>query len=475
MSPAVFTAERACHYCWIRKQRCDKLLPQCSRCCSKFVRCKYDDLDRAISSKFTGPTSADLLIRRDPCGFDISPSGERQLLWAACDYESRTAEGETCPRLVRSILEASGTWPHELTNTYFAYMHPWFPILNPGEIHAGVHSFGTSGEPYYQALAVVFLGMSLLNHPTCNHPNHPAGSGLYRTTRRLFLMLQLPTREKLVLLYAGLLVAAYECGHGMSEQAYATLATCIGMVQQLSASDAPLVGHQFQDKLNLCWCSIVLLDRTIALSNPGARLPMLVHGCQFSPSVDFLKTLIIPDENLMDLVDRFRARAKSALLIGDKLSAVSDNTSFADIAAAEAVLHNLVREHAKQSREASYPSCEGISMALSAVVSMYKTTKRQNNLGENPKLALDIRFAYNIVFDMCRVEGSLIRSRGPRTQCVWFTGLACLYHAAIELNDVYLDGLLSEDFDQLRENLRAFGSYWGIGGEYLIECLSLSR
>jgi hypothetical protein len=91
---------------------------------------------------------------------------------------------------------------------------------------------------------------------------------------------------------------------------------------------------------------------------------MLVHSCQFSSSVNFLKAIVITDESLMDLVDRFRARAKSALLIGDTLSAISDNTSSTEIDAAETVLHDLVREHAGRSREAAYPSCEGISMAL---------------------------------------------------------------------------------------------------------------
>jgi hypothetical protein len=141
-------------------------------------------------------------------------------------------------------------------------MHAWFPILDQNEINEEVPLLGTSGEPYYHALGVVLLGMSLLNHPTCSHPNHTAYSGLYRTTRRLFLVLQLPTPEStLVLLHAGLLVAAYESGHGMLEQAYATLATCIGILQQLSASDTTLVGNQFQDRLDLCWCAIILLDR----------------------------------------------------------------------------------------------------------------------------------------------------------------------------------------------------------------------
>ena len=89
-------------------------------------------------------------------------------------------------------------------------------------------------------------------------------------------------------------------------------------------------------------------------------------------------------------------------------------------------------------------------------------------LGSTPdaKLSVDFKFAYDIVFEMCRVEGALIQTRKEthgRRLC--FSGLSCLYRAAIGLDEISPDGALPQDARQLRDNLKWFSQHWSIASK----------
>jgi hypothetical protein len=101
----------------------------------------------------------------------------------------------------------------------------------------------------------------------------------------------------------------------------------------------------------------------------------------------------------------------------------------------------------------------------SAVVSAYKKRTKRLGSAADAKLNLDIKFAYNITFEMCRIEGTMMRERDKGLHRLCFAGLGCLYRAAVDLDEVCLKGATPEDAKQLRENLEWFSSRWKIAGK----------
>lgn len=103
----------------------------------------------------------------------------------------------------------------------------------------------------------------------------------------------------------------------------------------------------------------------------------------------------------------------------------------------------------------------------SAVVSAYKTRAQRLGSAAAPdaKLSLDLKFAYNIVFEMCEVEGHIMGKRDKSLNRMCFSGLGCLYRAAVDLVEVYPKGASTEDVKQLRKNLEWFSGHWKVAGK----------
>ncbi|EHK22732.1 uncharacterized protein TRIVIDRAFT_221996 [Trichoderma virens Gv29-8] len=468
-------AQKACRHCRLHKRRCDKRLPKCSRCSAKLIRCDYDD-DTPIEAaepdtklKWSEP----LAIRRDSCGLELTPAGEKQLLWTACQIQEphyAQVDSKGLMSLVKDIFTYGGTSVEQVSTRYFATAHDWIPVVDESKTKFNLRIMQNNPDVYYNPLALLLLCMLLVNQQPCRHPNHTSNSTLYRTTRRLFALLNTPTSDtfSLAILQAGLLLTTYECGHGMAREASSTLGSCFGLIRQLdmSASQKKATDRHFDDAQEsarkLCWGGIVFLDRSIVLSCADGTASLLI------PTSGILPQDAVPYMNkdkyaFMNTTVKFRTRAYSALLIGEVIKAVHGDPESADCVEAEKLLHDLVRQHAATSQGESYPVCEGVTMALSAVVSAYK--KRAKRLGTgsgDAKLNLDLKFAYNIVFEMCRVEGLIMRKRDGSLNRMCFSGLGCLYRAAVDLDEAYVKGAAPEDFEQLRENLEWFSGHWHI-------------
>ncbi|KAF3065644.1 hypothetical protein CFAM422_009832 [Trichoderma lentiforme] len=465
-------AQKACRHCRLHKRRCDKRLPRCSRC----SLCEYDDV---ASIEETEPDtkrlwSEPLAIKRDSCGLELTPAGEKQLLWIACQTQERhsdQADTKSLMSLVKDTLKYGGTSAEQVSDRYFATAHEWIPIVDEPKFRFNLRIIRENTDFYYDSLALLLLCMLLMNQQPCYHPNHTPNSAIYRTTRRLFSLLNTPTivdTYSLARLQAGLLLSAYECGHGMAREASSTLASCFGLIRQLdmSAVQNKAANRHYDDVQEpirrLCWATIVFLDRSIVLSCADNAAALLI------PTREILPQDAVPYMNkdkyaLMNTATKFRTRAYSALLIGEAIKAVHGDPESTECIEAERLLHDLVRQHAATSQGESYPVCEGVTMALSAVVSAYKNrARRTRSAAPDAKLDLDLKFAYNIVFEMCRVEGLIMGKRDTSLNRMCFSGLGCLYRAAVDLVEVYPKGASTEDVKQLRENLEWFSGHWKV-------------
>ncbi|TFA99113.1 hypothetical protein CCMA1212_009203 [Trichoderma ghanense] len=472
-------APKACRHCRLHKRRCDKKLPSCSTCSSKWTRCEYDD-DTALLETVEPDTelkwSEPLAIRRFLCGLELTPAGGKQLLWTVCQAKgpwNREPDSKTVMGLVKDIFSYGGTTVEQVTAEYFAKVHEWMPIVDKATVMSELDSISLLGYtgPRDDSLALLLLCMDMVNHH-CRHPNHGPNNTLYRTTRRLFSLVETSGYPHLLAkLQAGLLLTTYECGHGMVVEASLTLATCLGLVRQLdmSALQSSATGKApYNSSRNLCWAAIVFLDRAITLSCPDGTATLLIPTRELLP-YDLIPYVTEVNSTEVNTETKFQARVYAALCIGEALTAVQGVPDAPGCAAAEKLLHDLVRQHAETSDNKDiYPVCEGMAMALSAVVSLYKRRVKDPGSAADAKLTLDIKFAYNIAFAMCRVEGVLIKKRkGSHAHRLCFSGLSCLYRAAVDLDEICPNGSSPEDFKQLRENLKWFSRHWTVADRLL--------
>lgn len=188
--------------------------------------------------------------------------------------------------LVRDIFSAGCVNLSVVVEVYLAVAHGWLPVLDKELLRSTTASFLANTrqdskeddeEDNDDTFALLLTCIYIFIEEPCRHPNHPVKSALYHASRRLFFLLQTSDRPSpaslLTLLQAGLLLVAFELGHGMSEDAYATLAVCISLAQKLSleATESSSSsergcegeGERQMTKLDLCWSGIIMLDRYV--------------------------------------------------------------------------------------------------------------------------------------------------------------------------------------------------------------------
>ncbi|KAI8661409.1 Zn(2)-C6 fungal-type domain-containing protein [Fusarium keratoplasticum] len=433
--------------------------------------------------------AAVLVHLRDSCSFDLSLLAERYLIWAACASDDSVGdEGShaqpTLSTLVQDIFSAGGVDLPAMIETYFTIAHSWLPILDKEQLYLDIGHL--LGYPGYQndVVALLLLCIYIFIQQPCQHPNHSVKSGLYRTARRLFFLLQTSAHSSdIALLQSGLLLVAYELGHGMSKDAYGTLGVCTSLAQQLSLEpdgcDRGMIQRLEITQLDLCWSGIVLLDRyvpplsseskaydyangayrTIMLSDFDYRIPQSVGLNHRFVGAAVGKA---SDEDLHgdDLPRKFVARAKVALHIGKILDAMASPDP-AQREEAETSLHRLQDSFA--------------DVVRSALAILYCLRETQVSALSSPATRSAVQSVYNIVFDTFHTEGEIVRRRGwvnDSRPC--FIGICCLQGAAIRMDRLYVDGLVGEDLMELRSTLESFSTRWKLG-ESFIEALHAGR
>lgn len=175
--------------------------------------------------------------------------------------------GERLHVQVGRIIWAYGKYVDEISTRYFQGIHRWLPVISRQRFHDRLISFRDSSTAGF---SILLLSMYLVT-------SHPAAVlrgkeydqvTLYLTTKMLFTQAQavLPTSTNLV--QAGLLIATYEYGHGLTDVAYISIGTCARMaltagLLKTKFNQRPGAGESLVKELeerNLWW-GILLSDR----------------------------------------------------------------------------------------------------------------------------------------------------------------------------------------------------------------------
>ncbi|UKZ91176.1 uncharacterized protein TrAFT101_006170 [Trichoderma asperellum] len=478
-----------CLNCRRQKQRCDRVLPQCSRCTAKAVRCVYptktDVQGRGLAPISNG--TADMLMPcSSPCRFHLSPLGERNLLWAACSSNGSYVEGDSpqpsLSRLVRDIFGLASIDIIDVVAKYFSLAYYWFPFSDKDAIYGEVAQFISGGAANHDEFALLLLSMHVFSESTCEYSPRPAQSALYRTSRQLFVVLQSsPDVQLRILLQCGIILTMYACGHGLGRDAYETLTICIGLIRRLSfnefvagSKESAIKDYHSQLELDLYWSAIILLDRTIALSTIDHCLPYLVEEAHLPPNSAILR-VTQADLYSQDSIRNFLARAEHAIRMGDTLRAIRSS----DLSQYEVVEREMCSEignYIRTTEGSNFPICETIAMTLSALIMLYRTNDYYKVSRNNPKSILTFNCARNMIIETCRAESEWLKRHGwfnSTRPC--FIGLCCLYGAAAHLDELCADGLSAEDKGTLRNAVSGFAARWKISDSFLRHLDSAKR
>ncbi|KAM0485402.1 hypothetical protein ACHAPX_001388 [Trichoderma viride] len=346
----------------------------------KAVRCVYptknDAPARGLAPIFN--STADMLMPcSSPCGFHLSPLGERNLLWAACSNYSSYIEGDSSQAslsfLVRDIFGHACIDVTDIVAKYFSLAYHWFPFLDKDTVYSQAAQFISSGYSLGGAAnrdnsALLLLSMHIFSERPCQYSPHPAQSALYRTARQLFAVLQ--SSPDIQLVQCGIILTMYACGHGLGREAYETLTLCIGLIRRLGFSEYYAAGsmnsavkdYRCQQELDLHWSAIILLDRTIALSTIDHCLPYLVEEAHLPPNSAILR-VTQADLYSQDPIRNFLARAEHSIRMGDMLRAIR-SYDFTKYEAVERVMCNEIGDYVQMSEGSKFPICETIAMTL---------------------------------------------------------------------------------------------------------------
>ncbi|RFU81186.1 casein kinase ii subunit beta-2 [Trichoderma arundinaceum] len=312
-----------------------------------------------------------------PGTFHLSPLGERNLLWAACSKNGSGSHIEddysqpSLSRFVRDIFDHSGISVMDVVTKYLELAYHWLPTLDRDAVYGEAAYFSSDESISHDSFALLLLCMHMFAESPCQHQSQLAQSALYQTARQLFVILQSSAgTSALTLLQCGIIMTTYACGHGLSREAYETLTICIGLIRRLSIDGytAPELkndsngNHCSQLELDLCWSGIILLDRTVVLSEIDRCLPYLVEANHLPPSSAIFQ-VSKADLYGRDAIRNLLARAEHAIRIGDLLKAIrgSDADKYE---AVETEIYTQISDYICTTQGGSFPLCETVAMSL---------------------------------------------------------------------------------------------------------------
>ncbi|QYS95301.1 Zn(2)-C6 fungal-type domain-containing protein [Trichoderma simmonsii] len=371
--PLTLKAQRPCRYCASRKQGCDRLLPNCSRCTSKFLTCNYSVSrdGHVIALQNEAPVQKnDLVEIRGSCSPDLSTKGESLLFRLVCDSDREDGEYDGASSLSELLFKTLGAFDIDIPNlldSYFASVHRWLPVLREEDVRQKCAHLENDKHGHVARLLLTFY--VVVQFP-CDHAAHSMNTRLYRTLKRLFVITQSsPGIKDLDLLQYGLLLGAYECSQGL-ESAYNTLNLCVSlarMVEVQSYKSNALDSKDPEERL-LCGYALVALDRLIAVSSMDYCLPLLLPDPQSFPLIEEHDLELDEKLKAYGYTGRMRITATVARLVSDTLTFLRccqlGRTQQADYVAVDSSAQDSLGKLLRLSENKAFLNCEPTSMAI---------------------------------------------------------------------------------------------------------------
>lgn len=165
--------------------------------------------------------------------------------------------------LVNDVFQAGGIVLSLLIDEYEETIHRWLPILDPHQLQELKRRQVSWAS---QSTALLWLSLLLVTTLPCGHREHIRRKRLYIALRSLIMILEVENGQESIHLLIRMLIALYECGHGMNQQAHLTISAAGPLADAISSCDDP--------ESSLRWKVLFLtLDRSaVAMILPSLRV-----------------------------------------------------------------------------------------------------------------------------------------------------------------------------------------------------------
>ncbi|KAF4465445.1 fungal specific transcription factor [Fusarium albosuccineum] len=458
-------ASHTCRRCRVRKQRCDRLLPGCTRCTSKLVKCDYSHLPTSSSdqsySQQTNP-----LVEFGGCSWDLTSHDQTELIKSALDHSFDKGSITTIKLTAQfhRILSEIKLTLASLFSDYRQSIHRWFPIA---DLEGKLEISESPTESWLQpSTPLLWFSMLLVTTQHCGHADHLRRKRLYATLQSLCAVLRLRVDVDINLIQAQALIALYECSQAMPRQAHLTLRVAISMVDLMSFDTDEL-------ESSLHWrVSLIILDRMIVLSGVEANIPLLCPpSCRLSRSVQ------------ASLLSDAEKEPQSPLSVSHKLQTISDvvlmagrvlhyvQSSKGGITPAESYcsidegIKSMVKTLLGREKIYSGSYCDPMTMILCFVLILHQERSSQLGCLSSSEEALALHTSRRMVWDTCRM--SLESKKDAGVTQVSYVSMCCVLHSL---------SIIAKDTDLISDNkevekflpiLQRFNQRWAVGHTYL--------
>ena len=526
---SVNKAPQACLSCRQQKKKCDRAIPSCGLCTRVKRACNYasESLSAANSEvvlslqKKVKLLEAQLdvyinqgsLISTDPRrSASKTPAISRNGL-GNTDQEHRAIpsvfflDGAAFVleryRIERPILQLpqvfedvcpTPTTVQNIISSYYITSHVWLPIISKARLYqsAGVPLGETSPD-----LALLFLCMRLVTQRLPQALEDPQ-TPYYLFVKEFHFLVESAGILSIHFLQAGILLATYELGHAIFPAAYLTIGRCVKDGHAMNICETaqaprmlpPPSGWTEVEERRRVWWAIIILDRYVALGNPG--LPLSAEDLSRGDTLPCTETAwnrgnASVEETLFLSsppgvpAGRFARLCQASHLLGKILRHGRDRTLDDDERFPEAIQLNRLLQALSSviSSELSEDSCVALRSTMAVCYSGMMVLNRPYSGIESPEFSLDFstprefqKHALATLKSAGREITNLSASlqEDLNTQIDQCSPLIahCLYQAGSVLAWFYRklpnDIKVAEAVEVLKETLRRLDKRWKIAG-----------
>lgn len=443
-----------------------------------------------------------LVQHHDTClHADMTQHGASELLDAASAWVDAGVSGKgfRLSQVVYDILDLADVDIALALEEFGPCIQQWCPIVPTSFLRGGVDDLayqvhGRDGLRH----PLLLLGLWLVTRRTCPQREHITQSQLYRALKQILALYQCEAPVGLDALQLALLLTVYEVGHGMSQQAFQTMSTCVSIFQLLSLDPRTTTHTSLSKTLSWLQASILMLDNTLAISHLTPGFPVSIPSSS-AFSVTLAQTLgpnIPPPPPTVDATcpRKIHIRASVAIAASHVLSythALTQGKAVptaaaaaipASYATADDKINKCINMLIDKPQPHTWLHCDSIALAFCAHVLLQAVQTRFLRTATTPtsthdpvvdiaKPLLALRISRRMAWDMVRVGIQVINSAAEIAELP-FAGLCCVVRAGVvvlETRDYVDEEVLAgrEEARAFRRLVEWFAARWGVGKVYL--------
>ncbi|KAH7081054.1 hypothetical protein FB567DRAFT_119104 [Paraphoma chrysanthemicola] len=499
--PVTQKASNVCAYCRVRKQRCDRTLPQCVRCASKGRNCDYTPYKEPARHETNDP--GPLVDHKEGCTHaDLSHRGTTDVLqtFNACINNPNSLELVTrLSDMVYDILDLADINLPKALGEFGPCIQQWCPIIPEDILRGGFNDLSQDMRRTPGAgRSLLRLGLWLVSRRPCSHCGQVPQSGLYRTMKQIQALLQCRSELSLEAFQISMMIAVHETGHGLQAQAFQTLSSGAALLRMLDldARKSKIVGQI--DTIEWMKVSMLMLDRMIPISMPVESLPLIVSSVDsISKHVAQAVGPSIPPPSPRPYASsprKVHIRAAVSLASGHVLEYIhaihQKLTPEETYDQVDEIINQCIKLLVDKPQPHTWLHCDAIAMAFcshillqaSQIRHIVNTTNGSNNFvspaAGYTKAHLALKYSRRMAWDMVHVAIEKISSEAEIPHLP-FAGLCCVFRAGLAVFETkkYVDEdvMGEQDIQGFRKILEWFAARWNIGEHFLARLEDLIR